>query len=260
MTVDKETDVMCKSRRSLVTPLAILLGVACMMNPVAAQQGVSPAEEGQTVDVSNREELIAAVRAAVPGTTVRLSSGEYAGGLSFDGLRGTRARPIVIEARDAARPPEIVGGGSGIHLRAPAYVQLRGLVLRNASGNGLNIDDGGNAGEPARGIHLSGIQVRDVGPKGNHDGIKLSGLSDFVVEDCVIERWGESGSAVDMVGCHAGEVRGCQFRYRGDIFGNGVQTKGGSARHQHSSLPVRERGWSRGEHRREHGAGLLSTA
>jgi hypothetical protein len=43
-----------------------------------------------------------------------------------------------------------------------------------------------------------------------------------------MERWGDSGSAIDMVGCHDGVVDGCTFRYRGDVEANGVQAKGGS--------------------------------
>lgn len=194
-----------------------------MAIPLLAQQ------DGLTIDVSNRAELIAAVNHAQPGTTVRIAPGEYPGGLSFDNLRGTKVNPIVLEAHDANRRPVIVGGGSGLHLRSPAHVQLRGLVLQGATGNGLNIDDGGHPGEPARDILLHHVQVRDVGPKGNHDGIKLSGVDDFVIEDCTMERWGDGGSAIDMVGCHNGEIKGCQFRFLGDIFGNGVQTKGGSA-------------------------------
>ncbi|MCA9063571.1 MAG: hypothetical protein KDA96_10945, partial [Planctomycetaceae bacterium] len=55
---------------------------------------------GLTVDVSNRAELIAAVSRAQPGTTIRLAPGEYPGGLSFDGLRGTKTHPIIIEAQN----------------------------------------------------------------------------------------------------------------------------------------------------------------
>ncbi|MFG0261650.1 MAG: hypothetical protein ACF788_04595, partial [Novipirellula sp. JB048] len=65
--------------------------------------------------------------------------------------------------------------------------------------------------------------------KGNPDGIKLSGVVDFTIEKFVIERWGAGGSGLDMGGCHNGAISGCEFRFRCDIFGNGVQTKGGSS-------------------------------
>lgn len=184
---------------------------------------------GTTIEVANRVELISAVNNAQPGTKVLVAPGKYRGGLTFNNLRGTKAQPIILQARDASRPPVIAAGGSGIHLRGPVHVELRNLVLQGATGNGLNIDDGGDPDNPARNITLHGIQVRDIGPKGNCDGIKLSGVDDFILESCTVERWGDSGSAIDMVGCHNGEIKNCNFKYRSDIFGNGVQTKGGSA-------------------------------
>jgi hypothetical protein len=58
------------------------------------------------------------------------------------------------------------------------------------------------------------------------DGIKLSGVDDFLVENCVVDKWGSGGSAIDMVGCHRGVISGSTFRKGGS---NGVQAKGGSA-------------------------------
>jgi hypothetical protein len=50
------------------------------------------------------------------------------------------------------------------------------------------------------------LAVRDCGGRANHDGIELSGVRDFrlercTVERCMVERWGRGGSAVDVVGC-----------------------------------------------------------
>jgi hypothetical protein len=70
--------------------------------------------------------------------------------------------------------------------------------------------------------------IRDVGPTGNRDGIKLSGVDDFRVEGCTIERWGSGGSGIDMVGCHRGEIVGCTFRHGDTVGDHGVQAKGGS--------------------------------
>lgn len=181
------------------------------------------------VRVTTRNELVDAINSASPGTQILVAPGEYRGGLSFSGLRGVQRMPIVIGALDPANPPKILGGTSGIHLRSAEWIELRNLILSGATGNGLNIDDGGDTEKPASRIVLSGLVIRDVGPKGNHDGIKLSGVDDFTIEKCVIERWGDGGSAIDMVGCHNGAISGCEFRFRSDIFGNGVQTKGGSS-------------------------------
>ena len=77
---------------------------------------------------------------------------------------------------------------------------------------------------------LRRLQVRDVGPDGNCDGIKLSGLADLRVEGCVVERWGRGGSAVDLVGCRRGTIEGCTFRHAPEATGaSGVQMKGGTA-------------------------------
>ena len=203
----------------------LVLVVCCLVESVGvfAQSGLT------TVEVASRDALMRAVAAAQPGTQILIAAGEYRGGLNFQRLRGTEAEPIVIAAVDSESPPEFVGGNSGIHLVGAKYIQLRNLVIRGATGNGLNLDDGGDAKHPSSHIVLQGLRVQDVGPKGNRDGIKLSGVDHFQVNDCVVERWGDSGSAIDMVGCHAGVIQRCQFRHRGDIFGNGVQTKGGSA-------------------------------
>jgi hypothetical protein len=120
------------------------------------------------------------------------------------------------------------GGVTGLHLTKPEYVELRGLVICDATGNGLNIDDGGDITNPANHVTLQDIVVRNIGPRGNRDGIKLSGVERFTVTGCTVERWGDGGSAIDMVGCHEGHIRNCTFRFSNDVAANGVQSKGGS--------------------------------
>lgn len=182
-----------------------------------------------TVLVDSREELIKSVGNAKPGTVIRVASGKYNGGLMFTNLHGEKERPIVIRAADKNSPPVFIGGRSGIQLTRPRFVELRNLEFRGAEGNGVNVDDGGQADSAPSQLVLFGLKIFDVGPRGNRDGIKLSGVKDFRVENCQIERWGDGGSAIDMVGCHQGVIQNCRFKYRGDLFANGVQTKGGSA-------------------------------
>lgn len=173
-----------------------------------------------------------AALAAKPGDRIELAAGTYEGSLWLDGLRGKEGTPIVIAGADPANPPIIRGGAECIHLVAPAWVTLENLILEKASGNGLNIDDGGNESAPTPGVTLRSIHVRDIGPEGNSDGIKLSGLTNFTVENCAIERWGKGGSGIDMVGCTNGLVRDCVLRGGGEgavVRGsNGVQMKGGT--------------------------------
>ena len=185
------------------------------------------AQGGQTVRVNNSTEFARALAEARAGTTILVAPGKYRGGLSAR-LAGTKDEPIVLAGADAKDPPVIEGGGGGLHLRSPAHVELRDLVVAGATGNGINIDDGGSVDTPARYVVLKNVVVRDVGPNGNRDGIKLSGLNDFRIESCRVERWGSGGSAIDMVGCQRGVIARSTFiDARGD-HANGVQAKGGS--------------------------------
>ncbi len=206
--------------------LSILLPAVALL--AAARAADSP----RLVRVSSGDELRAAVRAATPGNRIELAPGDYAGGFYFENLRGEKGKPIVIAAADPARPPRFTGGGNGLHLVNPAFVELHHLHFRGASANGVSIDDGGRFSSAPRELVLRGLRVTEIGPRGNHDGIKLSGLAGFRVEDCVIERWGTgSGSGVDMVGCQDGLFLRNTFRHVEDqraTGGSGIQAKGGS--------------------------------
>ncbi len=201
-------------------PIAALLLVNCSNLP--AQGG------DNLITVSTRDELVRAVRSAKPGTKVLIAPGTYRGGLNFNQLRGAKDNPVVLAASDSKRPPVFEGGASCFHLTDPSYVELNNLVLTEVTGNGLNIDDGGSYDSPAHHVVLRELTIRDIGPNGNRDGIKMSGVDDFRVESCTVERWGSSGSAIDMVGCHDGRIVECTFRHKDADLGSGVQTKGGS--------------------------------
>lgn len=183
------------------------------------------------VRVASASGLRVAVASATPGTRILLAPGTYAGGFFFGNLRGETNRPIVLAAADPANPPVIQGGANGMQLTDPAFVELHDLVFTGATGNGLNIDDGGTFETPAHHLVLRRLRIAEVGPQGNRDGIKLSGVVSFRVEGCTVERWGTGGSGVDMVGCHDGVIVGNVFRHlpaTASDTGNGVQTKGGS--------------------------------
>ena len=185
--------------------------------------------------VSTRDELVAALRDARPGDVIRVAAGTYRGGIELRGIHGTESATVRLVAADAKKPPLFDGGASGLHITDSSFLEINGLHLRNATGNGINIDEGGASRPAARGIVLRNLVVSDVGPKGNRDGIKLSGLDNFKVEDCRVERWGTGGSGIDLVGCHDGVISGCSFQRdpadkEGAQQANGVQMKGGSAR------------------------------
>lgn len=183
------------------------------------------------VKVNSAASLRAAVAAAKPGTRILLAPGTYPGGFQFSQVQGAPGQPIVIGAEDPTQPPVLQGGANGIQLSDPAYVELQDLVITGATGNGLNIDDAGTFDTPAHHIVLRRLRITDIGPSGNRDGIKLSGVIDFTVEHCTLERWGNGGSGIDMVGCHRGRITHNLLRHTPESAAtgaNGIQTKGGS--------------------------------
>jgi hypothetical protein len=226
----------------LVRALLVCASVACLAGcgEGAGDGGAAPgtpatdptggfADSGtylRDVWTSTSSELSSALAAARPGDRIILPAASFSGGVYRSGLKGTAENPIMI-AGDAAGGTSISGGGECMHLADPEYVVIQDLELSGSSQNGLNIDDGGTFDTPAHHVVLRNLTVHDIGGSGNQDGIKLSGVDHFLIEDCEISRsgGGSSGSGIDMVGCHHGTIRGCFFH---DSSGNAIQAKGGS--------------------------------
>jgi hypothetical protein len=192
----------------------------------AAAATLAPASSPAPIIVRDTPALRDALQKAGPGTRILLAPGTYAGGIYHAGLRGAPGRPsssarsIPPAARDRRRR-------HGSASERPVHVELRDLVLRGARDNGLNIDDGGTYDTPARHVRLINLRVSDLStPTGNHDGIKLSGLDDFRIENCQIARWSNGGQGIDMVGCHRGVIENCTLR---ESSSEGVQAKGGTS-------------------------------
>lgn len=193
---------------------------------VAFSTAITRADE---IHVSSKHELLQAAEKATPGSTIVITSKTIDGGISLRNLQGTPAKPIVIRGERRDQRPIIQGGSFGIQLSDPGYVTLENLEVRGASQNGINIDDAGSFDSPALHVTLNNLYVHQIGPDGNCDGIKLSGLDHFTLENCRIERWGKGGSAIDMVGCHHGIVRDCRMEFDTMNSASGVQMKGGTS-------------------------------
>lgn len=178
-----------------------------------------------TRSVSNVVAFRRAVEAASPNTTIQVAPGDYLESMRFADVRGAEGAPLVITALDPDDPPVF----RSLQFSDLTYVELSDLTFKGSPTNGLNIDDGGSYDTPSHHVVLRRLTVTDVGPDGNRDGIKLSGLDDFRVHDCRIERWGSGGSGIDMVGCHRGLIDGNVFRYQDDVSANAVQMKGGTS-------------------------------
>src|SRR6185503_10558721 len=110
---------------------------------------VSSGLTDDSVLVRNNQELRDAAARARPGTVIRVAAGEYHGGLELAGWRGEPGRPIVLAAADPKEPPVFRGGGSALHLIDAEHVELRDLVVAGATGNGINVDDGGSFETPS---------------------------------------------------------------------------------------------------------------
>ncbi len=120
-----------------------------------------------------------------------------------------------------------MGQGEGIKMSSCSYIKISNLTFQGFTKNGINIDDGGNVETPTHHIILDNISVLDIGPKGNRDALKMSGVDHFIVKNSHFKAWG--GSGIDMVGCHNGVIENCTFTgVDGYRTANGVQIKGGS--------------------------------
>ncbi len=160
-----------------------------------------------------------------------IHEGTYAGDAYIDNLAGTPAQPIWIGGAEGETRPVFDGGGQAFQLSRARYVIVHDLEVVNATGNGINVDDGGLYDDPeaARFLVFRNLSIHDIGGGGNQDCLKLSGINDYWVLDSEFARCGGglSGSAIDHVGCHAGAIYGNRFSDLGEG-GNAVQCKGGS--------------------------------
>ena len=182
----------------------------------------------RVTEVRDDASLRAALQSAKPGTHILIAPGRYRPGVWVENRQGTADQPIIIEGSDEKSAPLFEGGVEALHFARCSYITLRNIAVRKQTDNGINIDDGGAIDIPVHHIVLEKIRVTDIGPQGNHDAIKLSGVDDFQVRDCQVEGWG--GQSVDMVGCHRGLIDGCKFLgKKGFSQDTGPQCKGGSS-------------------------------
>lgn len=175
------------------------------------------------VIVHDAKELHAALRNLKPETTLKIAPGDYPGGHHVSGVE-----KLIIEALDAKDPPHFQGGGNAWQFSRCKDLTLRNLHVSGQTGNGINLDDGGDLANPVTGITLEHLEISDIGPKGNHDGIKCSGLDKLTIRDCTITGWG--GQGIDCVGCHHSLITGCKFIGKpGFTATAGIQLKGGTS-------------------------------
>ncbi|MCB0686974.1 MAG: right-handed parallel beta-helix repeat-containing protein [Saprospiraceae bacterium] len=159
------------------------------------------------------------------GDTVLLLDGIYTDGTQFlEALHGTISAPIVIKAQNNHQAI-FRGGTEAIHLINCTFLELHDLVIEQQTGNGINIDDGGDYSTPTHHITILNCIFRDMAGTGNNDLLKLSGLDSFLIKNCVFTNGSAGGSGIDMVGCHYGVI---EDNYLDQAGTSGIQAKGGT--------------------------------
>ncbi len=181
-----------------------------------------PAAAHVEITVRTSAELDAALRSATSGTHIKIAPGEFAGGRYVEGIS-----ELTIEGTDPKNPPRLMGGTSAWQFSRCNGLTLRNLAVSGQTGNGINIDDGG-AGSPTARVTLENLTVADIGPRGNCDGIKCSGIDELTIRGCSVSGWG--GQGIDLVGCHKTLIEKCHLVGKeGFTASAGVQVKGGSS-------------------------------
>lgn len=198
----------------------IVLVLVTLLTAPALQARILPVGPGAYAS------LDAAAADAQPGDTIMFRAGTHAGGAMVSELRGDVRNWITIMG-DPAGETLISGGSNAFQLSDPAYLRISGLVFDGQTGNGVNIDDGGSFDTPAMSIVIERCTWRGINATGNNDMLKLSGVDNFIVRDCVFRNGSPGGSMIDMVGCHDGSFEGNRFENAGS---NCIQAKGGTHR------------------------------
>ncbi len=175
------------------------------------------------ISIGDNAALKAVLRDLKPNTTLKIAPGDCTGGHHTSAVSG-----LTVEALDPTHPPHFKGGSTAWQFSRCENLTLRHLRISGQTANGINLDDGGQRTNPVKGITLDHLDISDIGPKGNHDAIKCSGLDGLTISDCAITGWG--GQGIDFVGCHKSKITGCKFIGKpGFTASAAIQLKGGSS-------------------------------
>jgi hypothetical protein len=177
----------------------------------------------ETIVIKDPATLRATLADLKPHATLQIAPGDYPGGHHITGIEH-----LTLEALDKNNPPRFIGGNTAFQFSRCPHLTLSHLHITGQSANGLNLDDGGQLDSPTPGITLDHLEVSDIGPTGNHDAIKCSGLKQLTIRDCSITGWG--GQGIDFVGCHDSLITNCRFTGKpGFTASAAIQLKGGTS-------------------------------
>lgn len=200
----------------------LLLATTGLVFSAPAQESTALPDKNQ-ITVRDAAELKAALKDLKPGTQILIAPGDYPGGHQVTGIEN-----LTVAALDPKRPPHFKGGTVGWKFSRCTGLTVRHLRISGQSWHGINLDDGGQLDRPVKGITVEKVEISEIGPQGNYDGLKCSGLEGLTIRDCTFTAWG--GQGIDFVGCHQSLITGCRFVGKeGFSASAGIQLKGGTS-------------------------------
>jgi hypothetical protein len=232
-----------RCQRFLVEPVVLALGLFALTSlPVRSatfEEGNAPSRWIHVATTGNDttgdgttnapyRTLTRGASLATPGTAIVMHPGTYSGRAWISDLSGTVTDPIWIGGLQGHARPVLRDADEAIHLSSVRYLVLHDLEISHCTMNGINADDSGEYDNPeaTRHVIFRNLFIHNIGTGGNQDCLKLSGVRDFHILDCVFGNGSTGGSGVDHVGCHRGKILGNRFT---DMGSNAIQVKGGSS-------------------------------
>lgn len=148
-------------------------------SPSSSASSSSTSSSGTTVNVSTGSQLSQALKAAVPGETIRMAAGTYSGEYNVT-VSGTAASPITLTGPSTA----VITGSSvdsayGVHLQA-SYWTLQGFSVTTFQ-KGVVVDGGTHD-------TIDGLTVYNIGDEGIH---LRAFSSDDIIENCHVHDTGK---------------------------------------------------------------------
>jgi hypothetical protein len=140
--------------RAIAATAVAVVSILLVAAPAhATQHLISPGRNWESLDGRVR-----------PGDHVLLMPGTHRSA-SFEKLRGTKERPIIIRALDPKRKTMIRADRIGLRLRQPQHVVIQDISIEGATINGITLTDEdrkGRKGEPATDVTIRNVAIRRI--------------------------------------------------------------------------------------------------
>ena len=165
-----------------------------------------------------------AANAAQAGDTILIYPSTYVGG-NFIGNKHGQANAYIYFIGVDTSTVLFQGSSQAFHFSDVSYIHIENITVIGQTGNGINIDDGSSFESPSHHIVIRNCRFLNMNASGNNDLLKMSGVDNFEISQCVFRNGSAGGSGIDMVGCHQGLISRNSFENQGS---NCIQAKGGT--------------------------------